>query len=190
MGCNIHLYREKFVAGKWVTADEWKDEYGDGQDVPFEKRFTTRSYSLFAILAGVRERETPVFKLKPRGMPIAACSEVVAACDNYGNDGHSHSYLYLHELTELANLLASNKQMISGMMHREQLKRLEASIASRSPDWNMLFPYSQSTNAPGHIEFKVAVPADFLVGRHLKEIIDSLTDIGGDQQRIVFWFDN
>jgi len=129
MGCDIHMHREKRVDGKWLTADEWVNEYGDGLSIPFAKRFHERNYNLFAVLAGVRERETPVFTFAPRGMPVSLSAEVSAAAEAWGGDGHSHSYLYLHELQDLAALLSSRTQTISGMKNRDELAALHAPTA-------------------------------------------------------------
>jgi len=190
MGCDIHLYREKLVNGTWLTADEWVDKYGEGADVPFEKQFRDRNYNLFGMLAGVRVREEPPYQFKPRGMPMKACDQVMKACEFWDTDGHSHSYLYLHEIKELRVFLASQTMKVSGMKHADELAALEASIASGNPDWNLLFPYCQWTTDKRQKEFCIDFPSDFMVGDALDRIIASLQDIGGDQQRIVFWFDN
>jgi hypothetical protein len=184
MGCDIHFYREKREDGKWVTADEWN---ADGY-VDWEKRFTDRNYNLFAILAGVRVREEPPYQFEPRGLPLGMCPELERASAD--EDGHSASYLYLHEIKELRKFLAAQTQTVSGMKNVDELAALNASIASGSPDWDLLYPYCQGTNDPKQVKFSVDVPADFIVGPALDEIIASLSDIGGDLQRAVFWFDN
>jgi hypothetical protein len=185
MGCDIHMYRERLIGGKWETADEW-----DGDDVDWEKRFTRRNYNLFAILAGVREREAPPFKFEPRGLPINVSPEVKRASDGWDCYGHSHSHLYLHELEELRRLLREKKQPISGMKNRDELAALKESIASGSPDWILLYPYCQGTNDPKQVEFCIDVPSDFMVGAALDEIIEMTKAAGGEMQRVVFWFDN
>jgi hypothetical protein len=187
MGCDIHLYREKHVAGKWVNADEWPNEYST-PDVSFKKRFTNRNYNLFSVLADVRTRETPPYQFHARGMPLAASPEVAAAWA--GGFDHSESHLYLHELKELRALLGAATITISGMKNIEELQTLRASAASSSPDWSLLYPYCQGTNDPKQVEFSIEVPADYIVGSDLDEIIASISDIGGDNQRIVFWFDS
>lgn len=189
MGCDIHLYREKRVNGKWVSADEWSDGYGEGvKDVPYEKRFTDRNYNLFAVLANVRTRETPPYQFQARGLPLALSPEVKAAFEMGGD--HSESHLYLHELKELRALLAEETYLVSGMKNKDELARLQVSIATGNPDWGLLYPYCQGTNDPTQVRFAVEVPADFIVGDQLDRIIASLSDIGGDMQRIVFWFDS
>lgn len=185
MGCDIHLFREKRVNGNWLPADEWVDG-----EVEWEKRFTDRNYNLFAVLAGVRVRETPPYSFEPRGLPLGVCAEIHEHSNSWGEDGHSHSYLYLDELRELRSWLAKNSYTVSGMKHEAEIAALKASIDSGNPDWDLLYPYCQSTNAPAHSEFSIEVPCDFILGDALDRIIASLADIGGDQQRAVFWFDN
>jgi hypothetical protein len=191
MGCDIHLYKEKFIAGKWVTADEWESyDYGDddkGSDVPFEKRFTDRNYNLFGLLCKGVRREYE-FSFTPRGFPLTASPEVSSIFDDC--DDHNHSYLFLHELRELHTYLQTHKLSISGMKNKAELAALQASIASDSPDWSLLYPYCQMTNDERQEEFAVDVPASFIVGEGLEKIIASFDGIDGDNHRIVFWFDN
>lgn len=191
MGCDIHLYKEKQVGGVWVAADEWKpDEYEPGRmEVPWKERFTGRNYQLFGLLSkGVRA--THPFSFAERGVPYNACAEYKAEVERYGVDGHSHSYLYLHELKDLMADLEAQKIRIAGMKHKDDLEKLNESIASGSPDWELLFPYCQMTTDKTWVEFSVDVPADFYVGEELKQIIDGFNGIDGDNHRIVFFFDN
>lgn len=190
MGCDIHLYREKHVGGKWLTADEWANPYGDDvADVPWEQRFTDRNYNLFSILADVGTREEPPYKFEPRGMPPVLSDEVKAAWAD-GDAGHSGSFLYLHELKELRAFLATQTIPIGGMKDPDELAALQASITSGAPNWSLLYPYCQATSDTRQVRFLIDMPADFIVGDALDRIIASLADIGGDNQRIVFWFDS
>lgn len=193
MGCDIHLYKEKKVNGKWVTADEWApcDDGDDdkGIEVPWENRFTGRNYELFGLLSKGVRREHP-FSIEARGLPADASPEVREESEGWGVDGHSHSHLTLQELKDLHETVKAGKILIKGMKSASELAELKESIANGSPDWNKLFPYCGWTNIPGHVEFELDVPADFYVGESLKEIIDSFNGIDGDDHRIVFFFDN
>lgn len=191
MGCDIHLYKEKQINGEWVTADNWRESKyeGGGMEVPWSERFTRRNYQLFGLLvSGVRSEHK--FSFKDRGFPFNPCKEVAGEAADWGIDGHSHSYLYLHELKDMAAFLKSQTMTITGMKDRDELAALNASIASGTPNWDLLFPYCQFTNDPKQAHFEVDVPADFYVGDHLREIIDSFNGIDGDNHRIVFFFDN
>lgn len=117
MGCDIHLYVERRVDGKWMTADKWSknkyhEKYPEDNEpemcIEWEDRFYSgRNYNLFAILAGVRngrgfagcktgEGFVPISE--PRGVPDDACPEYKAEVDRWDGDGHSHSYFTVAEL--------------------------------------------------------------------------------------------
>lgn len=194
MGCDIHTYREKFVDGRWQTADPWEPyDYGEdekGQEIPHERRaYTGRNYNLFGLLAGVRNRDDP-FAITPRGMPWDVSPEVKMACEQWDSDGHSHTYLYIHELTSLRRWVSQRVIPVSGMMRRDQLAKLTTSIESGKPDWQLLYPYCQGTTDPFQTEFSVEIPMDFMVGKCLDEMISSFKGIDGENHRLVFWFDN
>lgn len=193
MGCDIHLYKEKNVNGKWITADEWETgSYGDGEsytDVPWGNRFTGRNYNLFGFLSkGVRRNIE--FGFEPRGIPFDACDEVSNKSIAYDCDGHSHSYLYLHELKSMREFMKSATIEINGMKERNELAVLQESIASGNPDWNLIYPYCQWSSSSEYDEFSIDVPAEFIIGTDIDEIIDSFNDVDGDNHRIVFFFDS
>lgn len=117
MGCDIHLYVERRVNGRWESADTWtpNEYYTPGEDdgerpitVKYEDRFyTSRNYDLFAMLANVRNGHgfagiktgdgfIPI--TAPRGLPEDVCNEVRAESDAWGDNGHSHSWLTVAEL--------------------------------------------------------------------------------------------
>lgn len=193
MGCDIHLYKEKQVNGKWVTADHWEEyDWGDedkGIEVPWENRFTDRNYSLFGLLSKGVRCDLP-FAFEQRGFPVNACKEVASQQDKWEGDGHSHSFLYLHELKDMRAQLDTLKINISGMKNRNELQALRESIASDNPDWNLLYPYCGWTNGQGYEEFEIDVPASFILGDSLDKIITSFDGVEGDNHRIVFFFDN
>lgn len=126
MGCDIHLYVEKRVNGTWEPADDWKPyleanptwtsymtdeeraDYTDRLDINWDDAFYSgRNYDLFAILAGVRngrgfagvqtgEGFNPISP--PRGLPADVTAPVKQRSEEWGVDGHSHSWLTLAEL--------------------------------------------------------------------------------------------
>ncbi len=107
MGCDIHLYNEKKVNGKWITADaNWGIQYPEEDptpDVPYEERYSGRDYDLFGYLANVRKDSE--YAIDPRGLPEDVCLLVKTRSDQWDCDGHSHSYLTFTELQELATHL-------------------------------------------------------------------------------------
>jgi len=114
MGCDIHLFVERKVDGKWISADRWTpNEYAGEEGEPdvcveYENRFYKgRNYNLFAILASVRngvgfagwdtgDGFKPI--AMPKGLPSDVSAEVKAESDRWDGDGHSHSWLTLAEL--------------------------------------------------------------------------------------------
>lgn len=117
MGCDIHMHYEIEKNGYWQHLD-WEKEfqigtYDDGSPKrDYDKIFNHplyigRNYDLFAILANVRNGrgfagvETGTgFKpiSMPRGLPVDCTSGVKEQSENWGLDGHSHSWMLLSEL--------------------------------------------------------------------------------------------
>jgi len=109
LGCDIHLYVEKRVEGKWIAADKWIEE-NEGTDeepdvrltVPYDNRvYSGRCYDLFSILADVRNGYgfagiktgagfNPI--CPPKGLPDDVSPEVKQWSDHWDSDGHSHSW--------------------------------------------------------------------------------------------------
>lgn len=115
MGCDIHLCVEKKIDGKWKSMDKWikeddTDNSKDYQYVKYDDEFYGgRSYNLFAILADVRngygfagcdtgDGFKPISY--PKGIPKDVTPEVSKYFENWGGDGHSHSWLTLKELKD------------------------------------------------------------------------------------------
>lgn len=113
MGCDIHMYVEKKKDGKWAAARSElfvieDEQYDIVPDIPYEQMiYTDRNYSLFAILANVRngfgfagsdtgEGFVPI--TMPKGLPDDVSEEVKKVSDEWGCDGHSHSWFTLEEL--------------------------------------------------------------------------------------------
>lgn len=190
MGCDIHLYREKYTNGRWESIDKWSDAYGEGEDIGYEDRaYSGRNYDLFGVLAkGVRREFDCSFE--PRGMPLQCDPRLAALAERDGEDGHNHSYLYLHELRELQAWSVTNTLPVSGMMAADQWAQLKASIDSGTPNWELLYPYCQATSDRTAVDFEVQVPVAFNMGSCLAEIVSSFDGVEADNLRIVFWFDN
>lgn len=191
MGCDIHLYREKHVEGKWLAADKWsKDEDGDYLRVDYDDQyFTDRNYELFGLLAkGVRREHE--FSFEKRGLPFDACDEIKACAGDWDCDGHSHSFLFLHELKAALTYTKAQTLTVSGMKDSKELEALNESIASGKPNWELLWPYCQWTNTAGHEHFEIDVPASLYFEDALERIIAGFDGVEGDNHRIVFFFDN
>lgn len=88
MGCDIHLFVEK------KTKDGWSCIYDEG------KLYSNRSYSLFSILADVRNDGDFIPISEPKGIPDDASSSVKGYMEDWGCDIHSKSFLTVQELLE------------------------------------------------------------------------------------------
>lgn len=88
MGCDIHLYVEVNKNGFWLSADS--DDYF----------YHDRNYTLFSILADVRNSRNPELKSisEPRGIPSDCSPEVKSIIKRWDCDGHSHSHFTAAEL--------------------------------------------------------------------------------------------
>lgn len=102
MGCDIHLVLEKKHADKWVGIDtynshtqpKWLVAKGmSGYSSPVVRE---RNYERFAALANVRG-DGPA----PRGVPDDASDTSRLLIEQWGGDGHSHSWLPLAEASNI-----------------------------------------------------------------------------------------
>ena len=87
MGCDIHIVLERKVDGEWLGLHDFP--YTSGGSYPARER----NYRRFAMLANVRG-DGP----EPKGMPSDASQLAKFLCDDYGSDGHSHSYGTMDEV--------------------------------------------------------------------------------------------
>lgn len=111
MGCDIHLWVEKKTDAGWEMVMEF-DTFREKKwfaDLPEDERvkygampYEGRNYSLFAILANVRNRkEDPLTPIdRPRGIPDDASVNYLRLVAREISDGHSHSWFTLLELLD------------------------------------------------------------------------------------------
>ena len=126
MGCDIHLYVEKWTSSnnydgpkdlsedreqklsevledvptkfRWVSADKWELEDGNWH-VPYNlEYYGGRNYYLFGILADVRNGSGVEPINYPKGIPDDASAGYLYICNLWDSDAHSHSYFTLEEL--------------------------------------------------------------------------------------------
>lgn len=88
MGCDIHAHSELKINGKWHHMSE--------MDID-------RNYALFERMAGVCGCDINAIA-PPRGIPEDVSELTKFLCDNYGSDGHSHSWLSSDEIKCLTKL--------------------------------------------------------------------------------------
>lgn len=103
MGCDIHMVLEHKVVAlengvrreKWVGVNAFQSskDFDGSHHVPTAR---TRNYKRFGALAGVRD-DGP----EPKGIPSDASELTKLLVDEWGSDGHSHSWLTLTEAAEI-----------------------------------------------------------------------------------------
>jgi len=107
MGCDIHVYLEKYTSvngeNKWVNVDHWQlnPDFGSHENereydlIPF---YWGRNYDLFSILAEVRGSYDPIDD--PRGLPEDVTDATRKEFERWGQDAHTPSYYTLKELKD------------------------------------------------------------------------------------------
>lgn len=86
MGCDIHGTVEKKVGDRWVMVDR----------LHYSHPTTRRNYERFAALAGVRG-DGP----EPKGIPPDVSESTKLYIEEWGVDGHTHSFLDLVDAARL-----------------------------------------------------------------------------------------
>jgi hypothetical protein len=107
MGCDIHVYLEKYTSVngeyKWVNVDHWQlnPDFGSHENereydlIPF---YWGRNYDLFSILAEVRGSYDPIDD--PRGLPEDVTDATRKEFERWGRDAHTPSHYTLKELKD------------------------------------------------------------------------------------------
>jgi hypothetical protein len=107
MGCDIHVYLEKYTSVngeyKWVNVDHWQlnPDFGSHENereydlIPF---YWGRNYDLFSILAEVRGSYDPIDD--PRGLPEDVTDATRKEFERWGQDAHTPSHYTLKELKD------------------------------------------------------------------------------------------
>jgi len=174
MGCDIHSYVEVKHNGIWTQVHKkfplsnWEKElyHRDFGDRPFNYRH----YGLFGWLADVRNY-SGVKSLAPRrGLPADVSSEVYKIAQEYGPDGHSHSWIRLQELLEV-----DYNEIIWD-------RRVTRQITPNFSDGRC------TTDNPKEGK---RLPLRKFLGSSFFKALEVLETVGEPENvRIVFWFDN
>ncbi len=104
MGCDIHSFAEVKIKHKWrkvgdeFSLDDWSKRYCGKEKE--ESPFGWRHYSMFAILADVRNSGDYEPISRPKGIPNDICGQIKYEYEEWEDDAHSASYLSLKELLE------------------------------------------------------------------------------------------
>lgn len=209
MGCDIHMYVERKVNGKWCNADyfvsnpDWEpDEWGRAPKEKFYHvpLYDGRNYALFATLANVRNYGNTDYISEPKDLPDDASEFVKSEWETWEFDGHSASWLTLQELLKFHEERHPLKRR--GMLSPEQQEALDDGILPEH--------WCQGTNQSGY-EFReweedndILVPLINELKKRCNDLYmiydfawDSSNEVMRNSAyrkaadiRIVFWFDN
>jgi len=112
---------EQYIINKYLPSRMAEPSLGwfDAKDMgllpyPFsESPYGGRCYSLFGILAGVRDTSNSMMAGldHPRGAPTDMSPEVYEIVDEYGVDGHSHNYYTVGELLDSPYAKMNTKEL-------------------------------------------------------------------------------
>ena len=103
MGCDIHMHVEYNMNGKWMCGDYFSLDSISTLDNPkfnVVGFYSNRNYSLFAVLADVRNSDCVEYIDTPRGLPDDAHEFTKSCYDAWSLDAHSCSYFTLKELID------------------------------------------------------------------------------------------
>jgi len=163
MGCDIHIYVEAKMKGKWVAIEAMKPDENGNMDVPYPQRvYTGRNYFLFGFLTeGKVRNDRGVYACKLKGFPKDASDEIKVIYERWGTDAHTPNYITLKEL---------------------QSVNWEQKIIDedRDSDGNVVEKSIPLKQALDQFYWDVVMRMDFY----------AVTQHESDEMRLVFWFDN
>lgn len=204
MGTDIHFNVERRNDSGWELV-------GDDQ-VYDEGFYIGRYYRLFGFLANVRngrgfagvdtgDAVKPI--AMPRGLPEDVSEAVRARSDEWGGDGHSHSYLTLSELLEAD---WSGDAVLRGYVEKAAYRRFKETnesptewadlvagpniVTAIAADYEAMSEAKKSTVS--HIQIQWRSPVSELVGDFITKTIPAMRELDENSEnvRCVFWFDN
>lgn len=238
MGCDIHMNVEVLESGEWrrlSTSTPQKrgdpEPSGDNRRARFEWEWGEsleadgaliplwdwRSYDTFAMLAnvrngygfaGVRTGGGFVPISEPRGIPDNASDEVKSESEQWGCDGHSHSWLLVEEVLDYD--LDGQHTTVAGFVTLPEFKQWKESGEKLPPSWcggisgagvvhvsqDRMARLASSEEAQEEgityaAPFEVEVSYRDRIAEGLLTMCQGLRDKYGDgSARLVFWFDN
>ncbi|OWA35026.1 hypothetical protein B9G55_14930 [Saccharibacillus sp. O16] len=206
MGCDITLYCEGYIDGRWINIDRWYRQTGWPEiGVTEREGFSqvdlidgARDYGLFYLLAGVRGSEAdssypPI--APPKGLP-SEWDALLSQEYDYGDlpdhaNFHHASHLTLRELKQSGY---GQKMPLRGWVdeadHNEIMNQLLQGQRYQSH-------FIDVKADPHWREGKVYREWEGYLNLHLTSIMEQMEQLkkewridSDDEVRIVFWFDN
>lgn len=175
MGCDIHMRCEVHKDWKdvWEDADFYYrnpyykegEEGEDGEEFIVNPIYSHRNYTMFSVLAGVRNYVNNEPISEPRGIPTDCNEHIRADVEYWWIDGHSHSYFTLRELVDYVKLHEHSDILNKGGLTKEVWEYEEKELRRE---------------------------LDEIIEEMKKRILWSSLkkEENFDRIRIVFWFDN
>ncbi len=124
MGCDCHSHVEIQVNNKWVYAGQIS---------------ISRNYALFGVLAGVRNEDITCVSGKEKGLPKEVSKPMSIFSEDYGRDGHSHSYLDYNEMLE-AKKIYEKYTYENWQAEKEQYRKFPKGIIETMEQLKTTFP--------------------------------------------------
>ena len=103
MGCDCHMYVEKRIEGKWVSAEAMLPDENGLLQVPYPQQvYTGRNYALFGFLTeGKVRQDIGIYVGKLKDFPADACKELQDIFISWAGDAHTPNWLTLKELQDV-----------------------------------------------------------------------------------------
>jgi hypothetical protein len=229
MGCDIHCYVEKRSIPqdglgdgypsiiRWEKIGGFQSDWYDPDCEYFDKKIyeseadspiDRKNYLLFSVLADVRNSSSMISPISsPKGLPHDVSSPIKVESEEWGADGHSHSYLTLKELLEYDYNQEIKK---SGWVDKSQFKEyvkvgspslwcgdIGGGNVTKIPQEEMLEKVKTgdfNSNHDYYTEVSWTIKLSDYLGKYLEDSLPQLVERSEngnfDDVRIVFWFDS
>ena len=190
-------YKSKWLCGDYFKLNPLYGIFKGEREYELVGFCEDRNYDLFATLADVRNYGDTPYIAEPRGLPKDVTKKVKKESDDWGEDGHSHSYFTLKELIEYQSTIKPLKH--SGMISPEAQKELDENgklptewcQMTNIEGWERREWEEENTVLVPLIEALKARAEDLCVIREWEwEKAPKKALEKADNIRIVFWFDN
>jgi hypothetical protein len=138
MGCDIHLMVERKVGEQWIPIRaktnylQYYPSLSHSEYYGYFNWYDGRNYTLFGQLARVRDDYVDVVA-EPRGLPKDASFQVKLASEQWGPDGHSHSWFTVQELLQFKRWEEDSQYFINTV--KTKLKKLGPAHKVRIVFW-------------------------------------------------------
>lgn len=195
----------------------WQERLASAEAGELHFIYSGRNYELFAMLADVRngrgfagcdtgDRLNPI--AEPKGLPEDVSPEAAKGADEWGCDGHSHSYLTVRELLEYD---WNQINVLRGFVNENEYRHFKehgepdgwcggvggpgvAKITNAQMDELLADPATHKEDGKYYYtQIQWSLPYHASAGSFYTWSLPKLKELAGDDPesvRIVFWFDN